>query len=352
MMKKPPIEKTPLFKSLLITALFNTFIALFITLLQIGKGFLDNFILSQCIGLSICFCVTLTHHRFYDTKPLLQFILILIAMIAAIIFGGTLGLLISSYDPAVFLQIPTNLLEILVLGLLFGAVGSYFFISREKFAATETQAREEKIRRLVSEKTAAEAQLKQLQAQIEPHFLFNTLSNVLSMLDSNPQKGKTMLVNFIQYLRISLTKIRENMTTIGIEMEMIRAYLDVYKVRMGSRLRYSIDLPEHLARVSLPPMLLQPLVENAIKHGLEPKINGGEIAIHTSENKGILRIDVRDSGLGFVSDGSTGMGITNIKERLKSLYDDRARLVLKEVQPSGVEATLEVPHDRHPGDHS
>ncbi|RKZ82617.1 MAG: hypothetical protein DRQ39_10505, partial [Gammaproteobacteria bacterium] len=129
-------------------------------------------------------------HRFYDTKPLLQFIFILIAMIAAIIFGGTLGLLISSYDPAVFLQIPTNLLEILVLGLLFGAVGSYFFISREKIAATETQAREEKIRRLVSEKAAAEAQLKQLQAQIEPHFLFNTLSNVLSMLDSDPQKGK------------------------------------------------------------------------------------------------------------------------------------------------------------------
>ncbi|MBW2633034.1 MAG: hypothetical protein JRE14_02700, partial [Deltaproteobacteria bacterium] len=78
----------------------------------------------------------------------------------------------------------------------------------------------------------------------------------------------------------------------------------------------------------------------------------GEIAIRTSENKGILRIDVRDSGLGFVSDGSTGIGITNIKERLKSLYGNRARLVLKEVQPSGVEATLEVPHDRHPGDHS
>ncbi|MDX2511318.1 MAG: histidine kinase [Desulfobacterales bacterium] len=203
----------------------------------------------------------------------------------------------------------------------------------------------------MSEKASAEAQIKQLQAQIEPHFLFNTLSNVLSMLDSDPQKGKTMLMDLIQYLRMSLTKIREEMSTIDMEMDMIRAYLDIYKVRMGNRLCYSIDLPEYLGPVSLPPMLLQPLVENAIKHGLEPNINGGEIAIRVSENKGNIRIDVRDSGQGFVSDGRDGIGIANIKERLKSLYNNRAHLVLKDVQPHGVEATLEVPNEHHPGDH-
>ena len=147
-------------------------------------------------------------------------------------------------------------------------------------------------------------------------------------------------------------KIREEMTTIGMEMDMIRAYLDVCKVRMGDRLRYSIDLPEHMTQIPLPPMLLQPLVENAIKHGLEPKIDGGEIAIRTTENHDKIRIQVQDSGLGFAADGKNGMGIANIKDRLKSLYDDRARLVLKDAKPSGVKATLEVPHDSPAGDHS
>jgi sensor histidine kinase YesM len=339
-------------RALLYTIGFNTVIALFDTVMDYGGNLVENFILSQCIGLSILSGVWFVLHRFQAMKPLQLSVFVVTAMLVAIFLGTSLGVMISGMGADDFLQNSGTLMRTLVLGLLFGFIITYFFISREKIAAAETQANEEKIRRLVSEKAAAEAQVKQLQAQIEPHFLFNTLSNVLSMLDSDPENGKTMLMDFIRYLRMSLMKIREDTTTIEMEMEMIRAYLDICKVRMGKRLSYAIDLPQHLKQVSLPPMLLQPLVENAVKHGLEPKINGGEIDIGISEENGILRIHVRDSGLGFVSGYRTGMGIANIKERLKSLYDDRARLVLKELQPCGVEAILEVPHDRHSGDHS
>lgn len=343
--------KQIIMKPLLYVIGFNTIIALFITVMEYGGNLAENFTLSQCIGLSILCGVKFVLYQFQAIKPLLLSLLVVVAMLAAIVLGTSLGVVVSGIDPDAFIQDRGTLIRTLVLGLLFGFIITYFFISREKIVESETRAKEEKIQRLVSEKASAEAQIKQLQAQIEPHFLFNTLSNVLSMLDSDPQKGKTMLMDLIQYLRMSLTKIREEMSTIDMEMDMIRAYLDIYKIRMGNRLCYSIDLPEHLKQVSLPPMLLQPLVENAIKHGLEPNINGGEITIRVLENKGSIRIDVRDSGQGFVSDGRDGIGIANIKERLKSLYNNRAHLVLKDVQPHGVEATLEVPNERHPGNH-
>jgi sensor histidine kinase YesM len=344
--------KRSLVKSLLYTFGFNTVIAIFITVMEYGGNLRENFIISQCIGLSICFCVGFVLHRFQATRPLVLSLFVVWAMLAAIVVGTTLGVIISGLGAEKFLESSTTLFRTLTLGLLFGFIITFFFISREKITASETLAKEEKIRRLESEKAMAQAQVRQLQAQIEPHFLFNTLSNVLSMLDTEPQKGKAMLTDFIQYLRMSLMKIREEMTTIGMEMDMLRAYLDVCKVRMGDRLRYTIDLPEHMPQIPLPPMLLQPLVENAIKHGLEPKIDGGDIAIRVSDNHDTIQIQIQDSGLGFAANGQNGMGITNIKERLKSLYDDRARLVLKDAKPSGVTATLEVPHDSPAGHHS
>ena len=161
-----------------------------------------------------------------------------------------------------------------------------------------------------------------------------------------------MLKDFIRYLRISLTKIRKDITTLGTEMKMIQAYLDLHRVRMGERLTFSIDLPEDLSGFNLPPMLLQPLVENALKHGLEPKIEGGEITIHASKANGLVRIEIHDTGLGFAPAGKTGLGITNIRERLDTLYNGHAGLVLKSPDSGGVTAVLEVPDDIHKSSHS
>jgi sensor histidine kinase YesM len=131
---------------------------------------------------------------------------------------------------------------------------------------------------------------------------------------------------------------------------MIRAYLTIYEARMGDRLTYDIDLPSHLDQIPFPPMLIQPLVENAIKHGLDPQIEGGKIFIRAGENDGILRLEVVDTGPGFFEVRDPGIGLSNIRERLESIYGDRGRLILEENFPKGLKAAIEVPcgqHNRH-----
>ena len=156
-----------------------------------------------------------------------------------------------------------------------------------------------------------------------------------------------MLVDFIQYLRASLSKIRVEKATLGQELEMIQAYLSIFKVRMGDRLHYRIDLPPSLKAFSFPPMLIQPLVENAIKHGLEPKIDGGEIIISGRKKDGLLRLEVVDTGMGFREERESGMGLSSIRERLLSLYGNSGRLILEENRPNGLKATIEVPYGKY-----
>ena len=338
------ITQKSLIRSFLYTLLFNTIIACFLTVIKFGEGFYYNFIISQCIGLSICSCVMLTLHFFKNTGPALQTTLIAMALLIGTTVGSLLGAVASGWSPSIFFENYGLFFQILFLSVMFGAIITYIITSRYRIVASEAQVQEEKIKRLTSEKKAAEAHLKLLQAQIEPHFLFNTLSNVLSLLDTNPSRGKSMLVDFIQYLRASLSKIRQENATLGQEMEMIQAYLSIFKVRMGDRLQYEIDLPKHMEAIPIPSMLIQPLVENAIKHGLEPKVEGGEIRISGTETDGFLHLEVVDTGLGFKGERESGVGLSNIRERLVSLYGNRARLILKENLPQGLKATIEVPH--------
>ena len=332
--------------SFLYTLLFNTIIAVFLTVIQFGKGFIINLIISQCIGLSICSCVLLSHQLFQPSRPAAQAILVAAALFIGTIVGSLIGSVAAGLNPSILFEINGMFIKILLLGVVFGSIATYFFSSRERIAASEAQAQEEKIKRLTSENKVVEANLKLLQAQIEPHFLFNTLSNVVSLLDTDAPKGKSMLVDFIQYLRASLSKSREEKVTLGQEMEMVRAYLSIFKVRMGARLRYKIDLPDNLKTIAFPPMLIQPLVENAIKHGLESKVDGGEIIVRGIEKDGILRLEIADTGVGFKAERESGMGLSNIRERIQSLYGNRGRLILEETSPRGLKATIEVPHDQ------
>jgi len=332
--------------SFLYTLLFCLIIAVFLTAIGLGDGFTINLIFSVCIGLCICSCVMLSLHFFQPNRPVVYAILVAPALFIGTIVGSFLGAIAAGLSPSILFEINGMFVQLLILGVVFGSIITYFFSSRERIAASELRLQEEKIKRLTSEKKAAEANLKLLQAQVEPHFLFNTLSNVLSLLDTDPQRGKSMLVDFIHYLRASLSKIRKDQTTLGQEMEMIRAYLSIFKVRMGDRLTYTIDLPKHLEALAFPPMLIQPLVENAIKHGLEPRVDGGEIRISGMENDGLLRLEVADSGSGFLQERDAGMGLSNIRERLKSMYGNRGRLILEENQPHGLKAILEVPHGK------
>ena len=344
------INQKHVLRSFSYTAVFNTAIAIFLTFLKFGGGFVDNFIMSQCIGMSICACILLVHFLFKSAKPFILMAAVFIAMIIGSVIGTLLGTLASGIGTSIFFQ-KHSLFQMIILGIVFGAIISYFIISRETISATKTLVQEEKIKRLISEKKAVESNLRLLQAQIEPHFLFNTLSNIVSLLETDLEKGKYMLEDLIHYLRTSLSKTRSDTTTIGQEIEMIRSYMNIFKVRMGKRLRYQVDVPDSIKDIPFPPRLIQPLVENAIKHGLEPKIEGGEVFIRGEENEEILRLEIADTGVGFYEESDPGTGLSNIRERLQSIYGDKGRLILEDNRPCGLKAIIEVPHARDKSNH-
>jgi LytS/YehU family sensor histidine kinase len=234
-------------------------------------------------------------------------------------------------------------LKLIGLWLVLVVVIGYFFYSKKHLKISKEIIQQERINRLSIEKEALEANLKLLQAQIEPHFLFNTLSNVLSLIDTDPARGKSMLDDLIQYLRTSLSRTLPVATTLDQEMNIIKTYLNIQKARMGERLRFTIELPDALRQHPFPPMLLQPLVENAVKHGLEPSIEGGEITIKVVEENSLIRIEIQDTGNGFSSYDTAGVGITNVRERIRLLYGDKGCLILEANEPHGVKAIIKVP---------
>jgi sensor histidine kinase YesM len=193
------------------------------------------------------------------------------------------------------------------------------------------------------EREAALAELRALQAQIEPHFLFNTLANVASLIDSDPALSKRMLERFIRFLRASLAATRGEATTLAAEGELIAAYLDVIQVRMDSRLRYDIAIDPALASFRIPPMLLQPVVENAIRHGIEPRVEGGEVRVAAAREGESVRIEVSDTGVGFGASTRGGTGLTNLRERVKLLYAERGGVEISERTGGGTIVSLTIP---------
>jgi hypothetical protein len=211
---------------------------------------------------------------------------------------------------------------------------------RRAEAATETAAEESLKRQL------AEAQLKTMQAQVEPHFLFNTLASVDYLIETEPSTASKMQKSLIQYLRAALPQMREGSTTLGKEVQLCRSYLEILKFRMEDRLQYSLIVPQGLSSAQFPPMMLQSLVENSIKHGLEPKPEGGSLTISADISNGRLRVTVADSGLGFAAAGisGSGVGLANVRERLAALYGGAAQLSIEANSPSGTIVTIEVPY--------
>jgi hypothetical protein len=233
----------------------------------------------------------------------------------------------------VFLLVVTGIIVKIVLG-------SKKKAETRAQAATATAAEEGLKRQL------AEAQLKMMQAQVEPHFLFNTLASVDFLIETDPPRASKMQKNLIAYLRSALPQMREGSTTLGKEIALCRSYLEILKVRMDDRLQFAITVPQGLASAQFPPMILQSLVENAIKHGLEPKAEGGSLTLGADVVNGNVRVTVADTGLGFGAAARPGMGVglANVRERLAALYGGQARLVVEANTPSGTIATIEVPY--------
>ncbi len=202
------------------------------------------------------------------------------------------------------------------------------------------------------DRALTDAKLAKLQAQIEPHFLYNTLANAQLLTRSDPKRADEMLGNLIVYLRNALPQSADMgaspnvslFSTLGREIERSRAYLEILKIRMGARLNVEIDVPAALVGVSFLPMMVQTLVENAIKHGLEPKLGGGTILICAASTKDALTVSVADNGVGPKGGTSgTGLGLKNMRERLKLTYGEAASLSLSLNVPSGMVAAIKIP---------
>ena len=219
-------------------------------------------------------------------------------------------------------------------------------LSAQAEAAEATEVAEsEQLKRQV-----VEARMAAMQAQVEPHFLFNTLASIDHLIETDPPRASIMQKNLIALLRASMPTMREANNgaprDLGREMAVIRPYLEILKVRMEERLVSRIDVPEGLLSAEFPPMMVQSLVENAIKHGLEPKPEGGELSIKAEIVHGKLTLTVADTGLGFgkAATAGTGVGLANIRERLQLLYGAAASLTVAENPDGGTRVTVAVPY--------
>jgi signal transduction histidine kinase len=224
-----------------------------------------------------------------------------------------------------------------------GAVTGAIVLFRQRTRELDLRIHETDVARLRVEQQRVELQLQLLQSQIEPHFLFNTLATIRRLHQTDPMRGRETLAGFVHYLRSALPEMRESETSLGREIDLITAYLDVLKVRMGKRLDFSIDVASELREHRIPPFSLATLVENAVKHGLASLPEGGHLAIRAWIEGASLVLRVADTGTGLTASQGTGMGLTNLRVRLRSLYGDLGTLALSANEPRGLAATLRIP---------
>ncbi|GAB7548405.1 sensor histidine kinase [Cupriavidus sp. CuC1] len=328
----------------------NTIIAVSLNYgFRTGGSLWHNFVYSQLIGLSIWLLIDIARVLiWWNDRPRRWPFLFLTAV------AVPLGVIMGSWTTRVVLNEPaksfeeaTDMLRMcLVVGMLASASMIYFYWSREKLAHLERQAALDALQREEAEKQLVRAQLMALQAQIEPHFLFNSLANLDCLIATDQQAARRLLQRLIGFLRMSLSHTRAEQCTLRQEFELLRSYLDIQALRFGTRLAYEIELPPELAEVEIPPMLIQPLVENAVSHGIEPCMRGGKIVLSArAQGDSAVQVVITDTGVGFghaVTKGS-GLGLTHVRERLARIFGAAASMQMEENTPRGVIVRLTLP---------
>ena len=267
-----------------------------------------------------------------------------------IILGGSWGGIYLGYPLAAWLlgiavrnpglDRPRALFLVLAVSIGAGLVMTYWSWSRASLAASEARAQ-------AAQRAAAENQLKLLESQLEPHMLFNTLANLRVLIALDAPRAQAMLDHLIAFLRATLNASRAGLHPLADEFARIEDYLALMAVRMGPRLATQFTLPAALRELPVPPLLLQPLVENSIKHGLEPKIDGGRIELRAQREGEVLVLTVRDSGVGLAATAGTHsesqFGLEQVRQRLAALYGHRARLTLEARPEGGTESRITLP---------
>lgn len=307
------------------------------------------FVFVECVGMVFIACIAVLgrSERLLRMQALPRWLLTGAIAIPTGYFGGHLiALLILDEPISRLVGHGRDYMVAFAFGLVLAAFVLYAAAARDQLA-------KEAIARSDAQRLATESELRLLRAQLEPHMLFNTLANLRSLVDEDPRQAERMIDQLIVYLRSTHAASRDEVTTLQSEFSQLKAYLDIMSLRMGPRLTYRLDLPAELERTAIPPMLLQPLVENAIKHGLEPKLGAGSIEVLARSIEGSIEVAVDDSGLGLppqqpASSGDDagevcGSGLKNVRDRLQALYGLRASLTLQTRSPCGVHAVVRIP---------
>ena len=272
--------------------------------------------------------------KFFDWLAVVPWKTLVIVCVLVMITGGILGA-------------PQVSILFILASLIIKAVATGKHSA--EVAASEARQRAEKEQ---LERTAVEAHLEALQAQIEPHFLFNTLASIDQLILTDPPRASRMQQSLIKYLRAAMPQMRASgngaRPTLGQQVDLSRAFLDIMAVRMDERLQPAVSVPDGLRSAVFPSMMLQTLVENAIRHGLEPKAEGGKVEIRAEIEDGSLAVRVCDTGVGFNFNNQGGVGLANIRERLKVMYRDRAELVISVPSEGGTCATIRIPYEVAP----
>ena len=266
---------------------------------------------------------------FFDWVAVVSWKALLLVLILAMILGGGV------------LELPTLTFFLFVASLIIKIVAG----GKRRAELAASQA----IRRADTEqleRNLLEARMEALQAQIEPHFLFNTLASIDQLIETDPPRASKMQQSLIRYLRSAMPQMRDGRRpTLGQQVSLCSAFLEIMSVRMEGRLQPVVTVPEGLKSAVFPSMMLQTLVENAIKHGLEPKPEGGRLEIGADIIDGQLAVHVIDNGIGFMPKAESGVGLANVCERLKALYDGRAELIIGIPPGGGTSATIKVPYE-------
>ena len=307
---------------------------------EIFGGWADHFLDQLIVG--ACILIAVTAAALAPASLRAGRHVLLVAFIALGALAGEALLLLRAPLPP----------GISIAGVLFARVARWLVISGLAYAVLVFQrqaaeaagrAHDTDLQRVQIDRQMTEAQLQTLRAQIEPHFLFNTLANIRELYRTEPDRGRSLLAHFVAYLRAALPQMRNDETTLKQEVDLAQAYLEVLKVRMGKRLDVRLDVPNELTTLPFPPLALSTLTENAIKHGLNPLPEGGAIEITARAEDGHLRVSVADTGVGLQRTSGSGSGLANLRARLAALYGDEGNLAFEANVPRGIRATIVVP---------
>ena len=273
-----------------------------------------------------------------------------VAITGAVVGGIAAKLALAGSLSTVLDQFVRVAPQILIGGLVTGLVYAVLMVSIVQYRRTQLQRNNTGLARLAQQermrRQLADARLKLMQAQVEPHFLFNTLASVQQLAENKAPEAAQLTAQLITFLRAGLASLREDTTTLAREFKAIEAYLTIMQTRMHDRLQFELDLPAELRETSMPPAMLISLVENAIKHGLEPHPDGGKLRVMARLEDARLRLTVADTGLGPGAGAATaggGVGLDNIRQRLRAIFANDARLIVSGNLPQGFVAVIDMP---------